>query len=116
MKKVFLFCLMLVFSTQFYAQEATASGVMKEKMAAEKKKADKEAKGKAAMAADKKKKMADEAMMKTDEAKAKKEVADVVKMGDVFQVKYLGVDPKTKKEKVSKKALIARPPREAKQE
>ncbi len=43
-------------------------------------------------------------------------VADVVKMGDVFQVKYLGVDPKTKKEKVSKKALIARPPREAKQE
>ncbi|HTG67092.1 MAG TPA: polyribonucleotide nucleotidyltransferase, partial [Flavobacterium sp.] len=28
-------------------------------------------------------------------------VADVVKMGDVFQVKYLGVDPKTKKEKVS---------------
>ncbi|WP_140484890.1 polyribonucleotide nucleotidyltransferase [Flavobacterium sp. GSA192] len=43
-------------------------------------------------------------------------VADVVKMGDVFHVKYLGVDPKTKKEKVSKKALIARPPREAKQE
>ena len=43
-------------------------------------------------------------------------VADVVKMGDVFQVKYLGVDPKTKKEKVSKKALVARPPREAKQE
>ncbi|KQB39032.1 Polyribonucleotide nucleotidyltransferase [Flavobacterium daejeonense] len=43
-------------------------------------------------------------------------VADVVKMGDVFQVKYLGIDPKTKKEKVSKKALIARPPREAKQE
>ncbi len=43
-------------------------------------------------------------------------VSDVVKMGDVFQVKYLGVDPKTKKEKVSRKALIARPPREAKQE
>ncbi len=43
-------------------------------------------------------------------------VSDVVKMGDVFQVKYLGVDPKTKKEKVSRKALMARPPREAKQE
>ncbi|WP_333599452.1 polyribonucleotide nucleotidyltransferase [Flavobacterium sp.] len=39
-------------------------------------------------------------------------VADVVKMGDVFMVKYLGVDPKTRKEKVSKKALLPRPPRE----
>ena len=39
-------------------------------------------------------------------------VADVVKMGDVFMVKYLGIDPKTRKEKVSKKALIPRPPRE----
>ncbi|MFN3908447.1 MAG: polyribonucleotide nucleotidyltransferase [Flavobacterium sp.] len=38
-------------------------------------------------------------------------VADVVKMGDVFMVKYLGVDPKTRKEKVSKKALIPRPPK-----
>ncbi|MFA9186618.1 polyribonucleotide nucleotidyltransferase [Flavobacterium sp. FBOR7N2.3] len=43
-------------------------------------------------------------------------VTDVVNMGDVFEVKYLGVDPKTRKEKVSRKALIARPPREAKQE
>jgi polyribonucleotide nucleotidyltransferase len=43
-------------------------------------------------------------------------VADVVNMGDVFEVKYLGLDPKTRKEKVSRKALIARPPREAKQE
>ncbi|RYJ40287.1 Polyribonucleotide nucleotidyltransferase [Flavobacterium anhuiense] len=43
-------------------------------------------------------------------------VADVVKMGDIFQVKYLGVDPKTKKEKVSKKALVPRPPREEKKE
>ena len=43
-------------------------------------------------------------------------VADVVKMGDVFQVKYLGIDPKTKKEKVSKKALVPRPPREDKKE
>ena len=39
-------------------------------------------------------------------------VSDVVKMGDVFQVKYLGVDPKTRKEKVSKKALLPRPPRD----
>ncbi len=33
-------------------------------------------------------------------------------MGDVFMVKHLGIDPKTKKEKVSKKALIPRAPRE----
>lgn len=39
-------------------------------------------------------------------------VADVVNMGDVFQVKYLGMDPKTRKEKVSRKALMPRPPRE----
>jgi len=38
-------------------------------------------------------------------------VTDVVNMGDVFQVKYLGVDPKTRKEKVSRKALLPRPPR-----
>jgi len=43
-------------------------------------------------------------------------VADVVKMGDIFQVKYLGIDPKTRKEKVSKKALVPRPPREEKKE
>lgn len=43
-------------------------------------------------------------------------VSDVVKMGDVFDVKYLGVDPKTRKEKVSKKALLPRPPREPKAE
>jgi polyribonucleotide nucleotidyltransferase len=43
-------------------------------------------------------------------------VADVVKMGDVFQVKYLGLDPKTRKEKVSRKALLPRPPREEKKE
>jgi polyribonucleotide nucleotidyltransferase len=41
-------------------------------------------------------------------------VADVVKMGDVFEVKYLGIDPKTRKEKISKKALLPRPPREDK--
>ena len=39
-------------------------------------------------------------------------VTDVVNMGDVFLVKYLGMDPKTRKEKVSKKALLPRPPRE----
>jgi polyribonucleotide nucleotidyltransferase len=43
-------------------------------------------------------------------------VSDVVKMGDVFLVKYLGVDPKTRKEKVSRKALLPRPPREEKKE
>jgi polyribonucleotide nucleotidyltransferase len=39
-------------------------------------------------------------------------VSDVVKMGDTFQVKYLGIDPKTRKEKVSRKQLMPRPPRE----
>ncbi|MFQ6600764.1 polyribonucleotide nucleotidyltransferase [Flavobacterium sp. C3NV] len=43
-------------------------------------------------------------------------VTDVVNMGDVFQVKYLGLDPKTRKEKVSRKALLPRPPREEKKE
>ncbi|MEO8774660.1 MAG: polyribonucleotide nucleotidyltransferase [Gelidibacter sp.] len=47
-------------------------------------------------------------------------VSDVVNMGDVFEVKYFGVDPKTRKEKVSRKALldkpegyVARPPRDS---
>ena len=39
-------------------------------------------------------------------------VTDVVNMGDVFDVKYLGIDPKTRKEKVSRKALLPRPPRD----
>lgn len=39
-------------------------------------------------------------------------VTDVVNMGDVFMVKYLGIDPKTRKERVSKKALTERPPRD----
>jgi polyribonucleotide nucleotidyltransferase len=43
-------------------------------------------------------------------------VSDVVNMGDVFMVKYLGVDPKTRKEKVSRKALLPRPPREEKKD
>lgn len=36
-------------------------------------------------------------------------VTDIVNMGDVFEVKYLGIDPKTKKDKVSRKALIPKP-------
>jgi len=46
-------------------------------------------------------------------------VSDVVNMGDVFDVKYFGQDPRTRKEKVSRKALlpkpegyVARPPRD----
>ncbi len=42
--------------------------------------------------------------------------SDVVNMGDVFMVKYLGVDPKTRKEKVSRKQLLPRPPREEKKD
>lgn len=36
-------------------------------------------------------------------------VSDVVNMGDVFDVKYMGIDPRTKKEKVSRKALLPKP-------
>ncbi|NJX16162.1 polyribonucleotide nucleotidyltransferase [Tamlana crocina] len=36
-------------------------------------------------------------------------VSDVVNMGDVFDVKYFGVDPKTRKEKVSRKAILPKP-------
>ena len=39
-------------------------------------------------------------------------VSDVVKMGDILDVKYFGLDPRTRKEKVSKKALLPRPPRD----
>ena len=48
-------------------------------------------------------------------------VSDVVNMGDIFDVKYFGQDPRTRKEKVSRKALlekpegyVARPPRDDK--
>jgi polyribonucleotide nucleotidyltransferase len=48
-------------------------------------------------------------------------VSDVVNMGDIFDVKYFGQDPRTRKEKVSRKALlekpegyVARPPRDGK--
>ncbi|MEX0995965.1 MAG: polyribonucleotide nucleotidyltransferase [Flavobacteriaceae bacterium] len=36
-------------------------------------------------------------------------VSDVVNMGDVFEVKYFGQDPRTRKEKVSRKALLPKP-------
>ena len=36
-------------------------------------------------------------------------VSDVVKMGDVLDVKYFGIDPRTKKEKVSRKAILPKP-------
>ncbi|RMA57721.1 polyribonucleotide nucleotidyltransferase [Ulvibacter antarcticus] len=36
-------------------------------------------------------------------------VSDVVNMGDVFDVKYFGVDSRTRKDKVSRKALLPKP-------
>lgn len=46
-------------------------------------------------------------------------VADIIKMGDIIDVKYMGIDPRTKKERVSRKILlpkpegfVSRPPRE----
>mgnify|MGYP000424541971 FL=1 len=36
-------------------------------------------------------------------------VSDVVKMGDVLDVKYFGIDPRTRKEKVSRKAILPKP-------
>ncbi len=36
-------------------------------------------------------------------------VTDVVNMGDVFDVKYFGLDPRTRKDKVSRKALLPKP-------
>ncbi len=36
-------------------------------------------------------------------------VTDVVNMGDVFDIKYLGRDPRTRKDKVSRKALLPKP-------
>ena len=36
-------------------------------------------------------------------------VSDVVNMGDIFDVKYFGLDPRTRKEKVSRKALLEKP-------
>ena len=39
------------------------------------------------------------------------DVSAVLKIGDVLEVKYFGVDPRTRKEKVSRKALLDRPQR-----
>ncbi|MBT8277587.1 MAG: polyribonucleotide nucleotidyltransferase [Bacteroidia bacterium] len=36
-------------------------------------------------------------------------VSDVVNMGDVFDVKYFGLDKRTRKEKVSRKAILPKP-------
>jgi polyribonucleotide nucleotidyltransferase len=36
-------------------------------------------------------------------------VSDVINMGDEFEVKYFGFDPRTKKEKVSRRALLEKP-------
>ncbi|TXE07206.1 polyribonucleotide nucleotidyltransferase [Seonamhaeicola algicola] len=36
-------------------------------------------------------------------------VSDVVNMGDVFDVKYFGIDQRTRKEKVSRKAILPKP-------
>ncbi|MEK9751549.1 MAG: hypothetical protein VW236_08365, partial [Flavobacteriaceae bacterium] len=34
---------------------------------------------------------------------------DVINLGDEFEVKYFGFDPRTKKEKVSRRALLPKP-------
>lgn len=36
-------------------------------------------------------------------------VTDVVNMGDVIDVKYMGIDPRTRKERVSRKVLLPKP-------
>ena len=41
-------------------------------------------------------------------------VTDEINLGDSFDVKYFGIDPKTKKQKVSRKALLPRPERNKK--
>ena len=38
-------------------------------------------------------------------------VSDVLKVGDKIHVKYMGIDPKTRKPKVSRRVLMKRPPR-----
>jgi polyribonucleotide nucleotidyltransferase len=39
------------------------------------------------------------------------DVKDVINMGDTFEVKYFGIDQRTRKPKISKKALLKRPER-----
>ena len=43
-------------------------------------------------------------------------VTDKINIGDTFDVKYFGIDPKTRKPKVSRKALLQRPERSKKSE
>jgi polyribonucleotide nucleotidyltransferase len=38
-------------------------------------------------------------------------VTDEINLGDTFDVKYFGIDPKTRKPRVSRKALLPRPER-----
>ena len=41
-------------------------------------------------------------------------VTDEINMGDTFDVKYFGIDPKTRKQKISRKVLLPRPERNKK--
>ena len=41
-------------------------------------------------------------------------VTDEINLGDTFDVKYFGIDPKTRKQKVSRKVLLPRPERKKK--
>jgi polyribonucleotide nucleotidyltransferase len=49
-----------------------------------------------------------EVLLHVSELAWEQNVSDVVNMGDVFQVKYLGMDPKTRKEKSVKKSTYAK--------
>ena len=40
--------------------------------------------------------------------------SDILREGDIIEVKYLGIDPKTRKTRVSRKVLLPRPPKEDK--
>ena len=42
-------------------------------------------------------------------------VTDEINLGDEFEIKHMGVDPKNRKEKVSRRMMIERPPREVKE-
>ena len=41
-------------------------------------------------------------------------VEDYLRLGDFVDVKYVGFDPKTKKQKVSRRLLLERPPKKDK--
>ena len=42
-------------------------------------------------------------------SKRVEKVEDYLKIGDRIDVKYMGIDPRTKKQKVSRKVLIEKP-------